>query len=358
MTVQGTGSVRFFLGANSAKGFASLYDSFPDPAAGDFLWVIKGGPGCGKSTFMKRIGAAAEATGLSVEYILCSGDPDSLDGVYLPERRVAYVDGTAPHVIEAGCPGAAALYLDLGRFLDAAALKPHYAELRELNVRYKAHYAEAYSLLAAGAALLPKNLPGLWGAAETEKLEKKLTALAARELPKQNKAGSLKKRFLSARSCMGRLRLDDTVAALCPQIFVLDNALGLAHPFLSRLAETALARGYDAILCPDPLEPEKAEAVLLPEAGLGFLAADSALPFRGEIYRHLRLDATVPLSGETKALLRQRRRESALLLSAAEASLARAKALHDELEAVYRPHVNFVGLDTLTEEHNHRLLDA
>ena len=120
MTMQNTGPVRFFLGANSKNGFASLYDGFTDPAGGDFLWVIKGGPGCGKSTFMKRIGAAAEAAGLAAEYILCSGDPDSLDGVYFPEKRIGYADGTAPHVIEAVYPGAAALYLD--QFVDQGLL--------------------------------------------------------------------------------------------------------------------------------------------------------------------------------------------------------------------------------------------
>jgi len=88
----------FFLGANSGDGFHSLYDSFVDCAEGDFLWVIKGGPGCGKSSFMRHIARAAENAGCEVEYILCSGDPDSLDGIYLRDLRTAYVDGTAPHV--------------------------------------------------------------------------------------------------------------------------------------------------------------------------------------------------------------------------------------------------------------------
>ena len=88
---------RYFLGANAKHGFSSLYDNFVDLEGGDFLWVIKGGPGCGKSSFMKRIGQAAEEHGEAVEYIHCSGDPDSLDGVYLPKKRTAYVDGTAPH---------------------------------------------------------------------------------------------------------------------------------------------------------------------------------------------------------------------------------------------------------------------
>ena len=51
---------RYFLGANSASGFFSLYDRFPEP--GEFLTVIKGGPGCGKSTFMSMLAGLLQPT--------------------------------------------------------------------------------------------------------------------------------------------------------------------------------------------------------------------------------------------------------------------------------------------------------
>lgn len=87
----------FFLGANSPSGFYSLYDQLIDPAQARDILILKGGPGCGKSSLMRRVGQAAEERGYQVEYIVCSGDPDSLDGVVLPELRCAVVDGTSPH---------------------------------------------------------------------------------------------------------------------------------------------------------------------------------------------------------------------------------------------------------------------
>ena len=353
-------AARFFLGANSKTGFFSLYDSFPDLPAGDFLWVIKGGPGCGKSSFMKRIGAAAEQAGLRVEYILCSGDPDSLDGIYIPERRVAYVDGTAPHVIEPACPGAASLYLDLGAFLDAGALRSRLGEIAELNRRYKALYGLAYEELAAGAALLPKNRPGVLAAEAVAAMQRRIDALAAKELRRQNKASRVKHRFLSARSCQGRVVLTDTLRALCPRLFVLDNALGLGHLALSRLASLAEARGYDAVRCHDPLEPEKLEALLLPERSLALFAADdAALPLPAP-ERRLRLDALALrfIPTQERPVLRRMRRESRTLLQSAQATLAQAKALHDDLEAVYRPHVDFDGVNALAEDHIRWLLNG
>ena len=61
-------SVRFFLGANSGDGFYSLYDNFAC-APGDRLHLIKAGPGCGKSTFMKKLASRAEEQGFTVEYL-------------------------------------------------------------------------------------------------------------------------------------------------------------------------------------------------------------------------------------------------------------------------------------------------
>ena len=46
-----------FLSANTANGFVYLYGDF---LQGKKQYIIKGGPGTGKSTMMKNIGAFAE----------------------------------------------------------------------------------------------------------------------------------------------------------------------------------------------------------------------------------------------------------------------------------------------------------
>ena len=86
--MQAEAKVCFYLGANSPTGFYSLYET---------IYILKGGPGCGKSSLMRRVAQAMEEKGASVEYIACSGDPDSLDAVVFPALNTAIVDGTAPH---------------------------------------------------------------------------------------------------------------------------------------------------------------------------------------------------------------------------------------------------------------------
>lgn len=346
-------TARYFLGANSGYGFYSLYDGFVDLRGGDFLWIIKGGPGCGKSSFMKRIGKAAEQAGQSVEYIFCSGDPDSLDGLWLPEKRTGYVDGTAPHALEATFPGSASLYLDLGAFYDAGALEKEHEQICGINSAYKALYSRAYELLSAYTLISPKTEGLLWGEAEKAKMSRRISGLAAREFRKSHGSGKIKTRFLSAFTCRGRVFMQETVQSLCKRVCMLDNALGLAGYYLSTLAKAAADMRLELVLCPNPIDPNRLEAVLLPELELGFIAVEPGFEYTGEIWRHIRLDS-LPEQGRVsaaRAQLRLCRKLGAQTLLGAEMLLSQAKQLHDELEAIYNPHVDFDGLYAAADDH-------
>ena len=142
---------RYFLGCNSGKGFFSLYDGFPP--GGAFLHVIKGGPGTGKSGFMRAIGAEAEKRGMEIQYVHCSGDPDSLDGLYIPALGQAWMDGTAPHVREPDCFGANGDYVELGRFCRLPLPEAEAEKVRQLTAAYRVAYERAYRELAEAKAL-------------------------------------------------------------------------------------------------------------------------------------------------------------------------------------------------------------
>lgn len=89
--------LHFFLGANTPQGFVSRFDQLADPLDGWREFVIKGGPGTGKSTLMKRVAAEAGSRCKRVELIHCSSDVDSLDGVILHDVKTSIADGTSPH---------------------------------------------------------------------------------------------------------------------------------------------------------------------------------------------------------------------------------------------------------------------
>ena len=123
--------------------------------------------------------------------------------------------------------------------------------------------------------------------------------------------------WISAISCKGLLRLEESITKLCKQIYVIPSGCADA---LELAAHEALDRGMRVIVCAEVLDPERAEALLLPEAGICFAAE---------------------------------RRETGLCgenLEPALEALREAKALHDELEAISRPYMDFDALTAFTEE--------
>ena len=96
-------SVRsLFPGAMGPDGFISCFDHLLPERDLRRMIVLKGGPGVGKSTFMRRVHAALCPDGQPSTLYFCSGDPDSLDAVAVPHRGFLILDGTAPHVVGLG----------------------------------------------------------------------------------------------------------------------------------------------------------------------------------------------------------------------------------------------------------------
>ncbi|SOC11650.1 hypothetical protein SAMN05880501_106240 [Ureibacillus xyleni] len=59
---------------------------------------IKGYPGTGKSSMMKKLANEAEAKGYDVQLVWCGLDSNSIDMVIIPELKFCIFDSTEPHV--------------------------------------------------------------------------------------------------------------------------------------------------------------------------------------------------------------------------------------------------------------------
>lgn len=124
-------SVDFFLGATTPAGFKGYFAPLRREP-GMQLVLLKSGPGCGKSTLMKRLARAAQDKGEPIQRIHCASDPDSLDGVVFLRQKRAIIDATAPHVVEPDAPGADELVVSLYHTIDAGKLAPHRDEVKAL----------------------------------------------------------------------------------------------------------------------------------------------------------------------------------------------------------------------------------
>ncbi len=139
-------SFSYFGASNGYHGFKSLFGEIFSPKSFNKVFVIKGGPGTGKSSLMKRVKDSIMSLGAECECIYCSSDPSSLDGVILENgnKRVAILDGTAPHETDAVYPGCKDEIVNLLDGFDDSRLQVRESEILTLVGRKKEYYKKAY----------------------------------------------------------------------------------------------------------------------------------------------------------------------------------------------------------------------
>lgn len=339
----------YFLGANSKSGFYSLYGGFC-AAPDDYLTVIKGTPGSGKSGFMRKIGATAEARGLDVEYVLCSGDPDSLDGLYIPSMRRGWVNGTAPHVIEPRRVGVDGDYVNLAMFCSLPFDALRRSCVSHLYRSYKAEYSTAYGYLSAAS-----NLEGIYSVSDFSTCAQEELRQRVRGIIKKHKVkggggqGRVNERFMHAISCNGELYLSGEIEKLCKSIYSIDDVGGYASSALSVVYEEVAEAGANCIICRAPLDPAKIDALLIPDWSLAFICGGY------DITGAKKLELGTLTDGTHRAQAEDSESIHCELLSRALARLNTAKALHDELEEYYKAQMDFPALTEYTQDYIERL---
>lgn len=166
-----------YLGGNTRSGFAGFYDRLTDVDSCN-LYILKGGPGTGKSTFIKKVIAELDSYAHPMDIIHCSGDPESLDGVICRTAGLIVVDGTAPHSLDPYCVGARDNIINLGDFWDADKLRLYRDNIASLMFDKQVYYNRAYSYLAAAGQIYDDSNYIISTSMDCEKLNQFICELA------------------------------------------------------------------------------------------------------------------------------------------------------------------------------------
>ena len=337
-------AVDFFLGTTTPAGFRGYFRELG--AEGLQLYLLKSGPGCGKSTLMKQLAAGAAGP---VQRVHCASDPDSLDGVIFPAQGCAILDATAPHTLEPLAPGADEVVVSLYHTIDPEALRPHREEVKALFAQNAALRGRAARYIASAGSLLLDSRRAEACSTDFEKARRYVKRLCARLLPRKGGAGRQRLRLLSAVTPQGPLYYSETIRALAGRAVIFRDEYGAVSRFLmEQIRAEGLARGYDLIVCPCALHPEdKIDHILIPELGLAFVTDNSwhPAPLPGQqAVRCTRFLDRNNLAG-FRTRLRFNARAAQELIQQAAALMASAKSCHDELESYYRAAVDFAAVE-------------
>ena len=246
---------RYFAASNSSRGFKNYFKEVLSDA--DLLYVVKGGPGTGKSSFMKRCSKRAEEKGYYVENFCCSSDADSLEGVLVfdGERKIGIFDGTPPHVWEPKLVGAVERTVNLGEFWSEKALASQKNEIKALTRKKETAYNKAYTYLRSCGNLRAVTDMLLRDVVDYSKLCASAERLADRYGRAKNAGLSrTTSALIDAVTMKGIVHLD-TYDMRAVRIFKIGTTYGVGQIYLKELLDRLSHKGlkikaaYDAV-CP------------------------------------------------------------------------------------------------------------
>lgn len=332
--------VNFFLGANTPTGFLGYLEDLYDCRDGWHVYLIKSGAGTGKSSLMRGILEQMTATGHDAEVIRCSSDPQSLDGVLFHDQKLGILDATAPHIIEPKYWGAVETIVNLGTCMNTARLREQAPAVIQATDACSALHERCRKFIGAAAALLSESTRIAQNCTDKEKVSRCAARIAAREFGSgSGQYGKETRRFLSAVTPEGPLIFHETLQALCPRIYALEDEYGAASRLLlAELRQRALNAGLSIVTCACPLSPQdKPEHLLIPSIGVGFTTSNSWHKAAFPVYRRLhaaRFTDSERLRAKRQTLSFNRRAVRELINEAVQTA-AQAKAAHDRIEEFY-----------------------
>ncbi len=348
--------VSFFFGANNNYGYCSLYKDLYSPYIDGNHLILKGGPGTGKSTLMKRVAEKLERRGYYVERGFCSADPDSLDIVFVPEINFSILDGTAPHTIDPTLPGVTEHIVDLSVAWNKNLLKAHTKEIAELSKANSLQHRKATEFLKVASQFEKESVSLCLNFTDEEKLMRYTKRLANRLIPERKGCpkGKINKRFLSAISPDGITVQYDTIVALSEKIITIEDEHGAVSPFIAEyISNYAVLNGYDVYQCFCPLFPtSKIEHIIVPELKVAIFTENSYHYSidDGEKTVHASrfYNKEKYLANKEKLLLQKRAKKE--LVSEAVKKIAIAKDIHDKLEEYYINATDFEVINNISEK--------
>lgn len=360
--MQKAGYSGYFLGANTPAGFRSLFERSYSAEQSWRVYIIKGGPGTGKSTLMKRLCERALEQKIFHERIHCSSDPDSLDGVMLPEERVAVFDGTAPHVLEPTLAGACEQLVNIGQAWDSRLLFERRGEIARLTAGCALLHSQATDMLACAAAFRRRISDSALERLDRQKLYRAANRLSERcPSPRRARRGVERLRLMSAVTPDGvtaakSLAPFDRVAPVGDRCFAPSGLL------MAALREALLDKGLDIIVCPCSQDHSRIEHIIVPSHDMCYTVRGDAfaLPEQEREDRAIRCERFLPSSyfREQKRPLAIARSQAARFTQLASDRMRQAREIHDRLETLYRSAMDYGIVNEMGERLSDEIFSA
>lgn len=352
-----------YPGANSCRGFYSYFQYMLWPK-GERKIILKGGPGVGKSTFMKKVGEAFAPLSADMEYHYCSSDNSSIDGVVIGQK-ICILDGTQPHVTEPLLPGVEDEILNLGDFWDSRIIKKQRHEVIKLSRETSLSFSRAYLRLQEAAGAYAEWQSYYKEARKISAIKRNTLALG-QEFLEGSTASPYEIRHLFA-SAITPTGIESRIESLIDDdysIFALKGSPGSgSQELLGDVAYMLELHQYYGEIYHNPFEPREIDLIILPDRKTALINFSSCIinyaeKITAKQKRLLDFDEFIDkplIDPHARRIFYARKRFDESLQGAIE-FIRKAKQYHDELESLYIPAMDFPSLENARQKLQRELI--
>lgn len=341
---------KIFPGANTSNGFYSYFD-YIIPNDIKRIFCLKGGPGVGKSSLMKKVAREFSDKGYDVEVFPCSSDPGSLDAVLIKKLKVVLLDGTSPHIVDPKVPGAIDEIVNFGDFWDVDNLENNKMEIMQCNKNISSCFQRAFKYLKAAEPIFYDIESKHKDAMDFGKLNK-FTDEFMEELfvgvENKEELSVARHLFGTAITPIGHIDYGDSLLQNAEKVYYLNGKIGYGKTtFLKRIYDRAIQKGLKVEVFHYPLIPEKIESIMITDLGV---AITTSLLFKDQNIIDLERFIDNEKINGYKEELEVNEKILDEMINYAISNLKKAKLNHDIIENYYIPNMNFEEIDKLKEQ--------
>lgn len=349
-----------FPGSNTPSGFHSYYNNIISQENANKIFIIKGGPGTGKSSFMKKIANHFSDQKIDVEYHHCSADPNSLDAIVIVPAGVAIIDGTFPHAIDPQTPGAIDEIINFSSFWNEKEIRSNKQMIMQTNAKRKSLFAKSYHYLSAA-----KDVYTAYANTQNSTLNHnafhKMEQSILRDIFQDHKSldsestgnlGISRHLFGSAITPDGFVDHLHTIIGKTKHVYTIKDAPGAsASNLMNLIMAKSINLGLDIECFHSPISHEIIEDIIIPTLDIAITVSNDyhkakivpthVFDLKGSFIVS-RLTELEPELTWDKELIDS-------LFNRGIATLMQAKEQHNILESYYIPHVRFDDMNPLIQ---------
>lgn len=349
-------SRKLFPGANTANGSFNFFDNIITKNI-NRIFCLKGGPGVGKSSLMKKIANEFLEKGYDIELHYCPSDPSSLDAVLIKELGVVLLDGTAPHVVDPKDPGAIDEIVNLGDYWNLENLEKNKVEIVECGKDISSSFRRAYKYLKSAEPIyydIEEKYKDCMDFGQVNLLTEHFIYDLFKNASSTGIYQKERHLFGTAITPVGHVDYADSILSGVSKIYHLSGNIGTGKTtFLKRVCDKAIKKGMEVEVYHYPLIKDKLETIIIKDLDIG-ITTSKLFEGRNTIDLDKYLDQYKLAKYEEEINFDKKVFNE--LINYGISNLKKAKAKHDVIEAHYVPNMRFDEIETLRKEIVNRIL--